>query len=78
MSDAPDPRHAELIAWLTERGNSAEQIIKILAQVSAYDEQVVKESIFDSIGGLTDDQIAEFLEVAMEHQAHRPEELPPR
>lgn len=78
MPNAPDPRHAELIAWLTERGNSAEQMAKILAQVSAYDEQMVKESIFDSIGGLTDDQIADFLEVAMEHPVNQPEELPPR
>lgn len=78
MSHAPDPRHAELIAWLTERGHSPEEIAKILTQVSAYDAQTVKESIFDSIGGFTDDQIAEFLEVAMEHHVHRPEELPPR
>jgi hypothetical protein len=78
MENASDPRHAELVAWLTERGNSPEEIGKILTQVSAYDAQTVKESIFDSIGGFTDDQIAEFLEVAMEHQVHRPEELPPR
>lgn len=78
MSNASDPRHAELVAWLTERGHSPEEIGKILTQVSAYDAQTVKESIFDSIGGFTDDQISEFLEVAMEHHVHRPEELPPR
>jgi predicted transcriptional regulator len=78
MADAADPRHAELVAWLTSRGHSRDEIAKILTQVSAYDAQTVKESIFDSIGGFTDDQIAEFLEVAMEHQVHRPEELPPR
>jgi type 1 glutamine amidotransferase len=78
MTAASDPRHAELIAWLTERGHAPDEIANIIVQVNAYDAQTAKESIFDSIGGLTDDQIAEFLEVALEQPVRGPEELPPR
>jgi hypothetical protein len=49
MSAPPDPRNAELIAWLTERGHSPEEVIKILAKVEEYDAKTVNESIFDSI-----------------------------
>jgi hypothetical protein len=49
MSDAPDVRHEELIAWLTERGHNPDEIAKILAKVAEYDAQTIKESIFDSI-----------------------------
>ena len=48
MSTA-DPRHAELVAWLTERGHSPEEIAKILAKLAEYDAQTTHESIFDSI-----------------------------
>jgi hypothetical protein len=44
-----DPRHAELIAWLAERGHSPEEIAKILAKVDEYDADTVSGSIFDSI-----------------------------
>jgi hypothetical protein len=44
-----DPRHAELIAWLTERGHSPEEIAKILAKVDEYDADTVSGSVFDSI-----------------------------
>ena len=49
MSDAPDVRHEELTAWLTERGHSPDEIAKILAKVAQYDAQTIQESIFDSI-----------------------------
>ncbi len=48
MSDS-DPRHAELVAWLTERGHSPDEISKILAKVDQYDADMINESIFDSI-----------------------------
>jgi hypothetical protein len=44
-----DPRHAELVSWLTERGHSPEEISKILAKLAEYDAQTTHESIFDSI-----------------------------
>lgn len=46
---ATDPRQAELVAWLHERGHSPEEVAKILAKVAEYDAQTVSESIFDSI-----------------------------
>jgi hypothetical protein len=46
---ASDPRHVELVAWLTERGHSPEEIGKILAKVDEYDAGTISESIFDSI-----------------------------
>jgi hypothetical protein len=49
LSNDADPRHAELVAWLTERGHSPEEIMKILAKVKEYDAETVSESIFDSI-----------------------------
>jgi hypothetical protein len=51
MSTSPesDPRHVELVAWLTERGHSPEEITKILAKVEEYDAETVSGSIFDSI-----------------------------
>lgn len=49
MSTAPDPRHAELIAWLAEQGHSPDQVAKILAKVAEYDARTINESIFDSI-----------------------------
>ena len=44
-----DPRNAELVGWLTERGHSPEEIAKILAKVDQYDAEMINESIFDSI-----------------------------
>ena len=44
-----DPRHAELVAWLTEEGHTPLQIERILAKVAEYDSQTLHESIFDSI-----------------------------
>ncbi len=44
-----DPRNAELVGWLTERGHSPEEIAKILAKVEQYDAETVSGSIFDSI-----------------------------
>jgi hypothetical protein len=49
MSAPYDPRHAELVGWLTERGHSPEEISKILAKVEEYDAATVSDSIFDSI-----------------------------
>lgn len=49
MSAASDPRHAELVAWLTERGHSPDEVAKILAKVAEYDARTINESIFDSI-----------------------------
>ena len=49
MSTAPDPRHAELVAWLAEQGHSPDQVAKILAKVAEYDARKINESIFDSI-----------------------------
>ena len=48
MNDS-DPRNAELVGWLTERGHSPEEIDKILAKVEQYDAETVSGSIFDSI-----------------------------
>jgi hypothetical protein len=64
MPNDPDSRHLELITWLTERGHGPDEIAKILAQVAEYDAQTVKESIFSSIGSLTDDEILKFLHEA--------------
>lgn len=49
MPDNADPRHAELVAWLTERGHTPDEIAKILAKVADYDARTINESIFDSI-----------------------------
>lgn len=49
MPDNADPRHAELVAWLSERGHSPDEITKILAKVAEYDARTISESIFDSI-----------------------------
>jgi hypothetical protein len=49
-AESNDPRHAELIAWLRERGHSPEEIAKILAKVNQYDSDTLSGSIFDSIG----------------------------
>jgi hypothetical protein len=46
---AEDPRHQELIDWLSEQGHGPDQIEKILAKVAEYDAQTLHESIFDSI-----------------------------
>lgn len=64
MSTAPDPRHAELVAWLAEQGHSPDQVAKILAKVAEYDARTINESIFDSISDMTHRQIEEFLELA--------------
>ena len=49
MTLEPNPRHAELISWLTERGHTPDEIGKILAKVADYDSRTINESIFDSI-----------------------------
>jgi hypothetical protein len=48
--ESNDPRHTELIAWLSDRGHSPEEVAKILAKVDEYDSDTVSGSIFDSIG----------------------------
>ena len=60
----PDARHAELVAWLQERGHSPEEVAKILAKVAEYDAQTVNESIFDSISS-GDFDIAGLIEDAL-------------
>ena len=66
MSTDPvdDRRHLELVAWLTERGHSPEEIAKILAKVAEYDAETVNASIFDSIDR-GDFDIASFIEKAL-------------
>lgn len=49
MSDSNNPRHEELVAWLTERGHTPDEIGKILDKVAEYDARTINESIFDSI-----------------------------
>jgi hypothetical protein len=49
MPNDADPRQAELVSWLTERGHSPEEIAKILDKVAEYDAQTVNQSVFDSI-----------------------------
>lgn len=45
----PAARHAQLIAWLEDQGNSDEEISRILDKLDEYDERTAHESIFDSI-----------------------------
>lgn len=45
----PDNRHAQLVAWLEDRGHSPEEIERILAKVVEYDARTIHESVFDSI-----------------------------
>ncbi len=59
-----DPRNAELVGWLTERGHSPEEIAKILAKVEQYDAETVSGSIFDSIDS-GDFDIAAIIEEAL-------------
>ncbi|MEO0532194.1 MAG: hypothetical protein AAF266_16735 [Planctomycetota bacterium] len=44
-----DHQHAQLIAWLEDRGHTSDEIDRILAKVKEYDERTVHESVFDSI-----------------------------
>ena len=64
MSIDPESRHEELVAWLTERGHSPEEIAKILAKVAQYDVETVSGSIFDSIDS-GDFNIAAIIEEAL-------------
>jgi hypothetical protein len=59
-----DSRHAELIAWLEEQGHAPDEIEKVMAKVAKYDDQTVRESIFDSINSGAID-IAEFVREAL-------------
>lgn len=45
----PEQRHARLIAWLEDQGHSAEEIDKVLARVAEYDDEMLHDSVFDSI-----------------------------
>lgn len=42
-------QHAQLIAWLEDRGHTSDEIDRILTKVKEYDERTVHESVFDSI-----------------------------
>lgn len=55
------PLLPELIAYLTERGKTPEEIDIILAKVAEYDERTINESFFDSIAGLTEFDIGRVL-----------------
>lgn len=44
-----DSRYQELVEWLQEQNYSAPQINRILAKVQEYDDQTLRDSIFDSI-----------------------------
>ena len=44
-----DPRHSQVVQWLTEQGHTDDQIDHILQKLRVYDEQTLHESIFDSI-----------------------------
>ena len=49
LESESNPRHAELLAWLADRGHSSDEIARILAKVEEYDAETVNASIFDSI-----------------------------
>jgi hypothetical protein len=47
----PEPTNNKaIVEFLTSRGYSPAQIKKIIARMANYDEKVVNESVFDSIG----------------------------
>jgi hypothetical protein len=71
MTHDADPKQAELIGWLSERGHSPEEIAKILAKVAEYDAQTVNESVFNSIAR-GDFDIGRLIEEALAE--HRPPE----
>lgn len=61
MAHDAHARLPELIAYLTERGKTPEEIDIILAKVAEYDERTINESFFDSIAGLTEFDIGRVL-----------------
>ena len=44
-----DHEHPEIAAWLRERGHSPDAIKKILAKLENFDEQISRQSLFDSV-----------------------------
>ncbi len=46
---AEDSRNAELVAWLKSQGHTVAEIDKIQLRLAEYDDQTVRDSIFDSI-----------------------------
>lgn len=44
-----DIRHAQLIAWLEDQGQTEDEIAQVLAKLDDYDRRTVHESVFDSI-----------------------------
>ncbi len=44
-----DPYYQEIVQWLTDRGHAPNEIEKIMKQLSQYDAQMVRDSLFDSI-----------------------------
>ena len=79
MTRDADPRLPELIAYLTERGKTPEEIDLILAKVAEYDERTINESFFDSIAGLTEYEIGRVLNLPNDDATlDGPEELPER
>ena len=79
MNDANNQRHDELVAWLTERGHSPDEVAKILEKVAEYDARTINESIFDSISDMTSGEILKFLDVALQNPLHpAPERLEDR
>jgi hypothetical protein len=48
---ASEESNASIADWLKERGYSQEQTQKILAKLAQYDDETMRDAIFDSIGG---------------------------
>ncbi len=46
----PSEDYSLLIEWLKQRGQTEEEIERILAKVRQYDEQTMHDSVMDSIG----------------------------
>jgi hypothetical protein len=40
--------HAEVVNWLEQRGHTAEEIDKIQAELTAYDQKIVRDALFDA------------------------------
>lgn len=57
-------KREELVGWLRERGHTSEEIVKILVKVDQYDQQTIRESIFDSVSDGTFD-IAALIDEAL-------------
>jgi hypothetical protein len=46
---ATPKENQEIVGWLKQRGHSPEEIEKILEKLTAYDQAVVRDALFDSM-----------------------------